>query len=62
VTDGELLQLIRDETRQAEGRVEIDCEKALALASRVGRPPRDIGKLCNAHGIRIVACQLGCFP
>jgi hypothetical protein len=62
MSDSELLALIRSRTREVPGRVEIDCEAALALAARSGRSPGEIGKLCNDNAIRICACQLGCFP
>ena len=42
--------------------LELGCETALALAARSGRAPGEIGKLCDDNGIRICACQLGCFP
>ena len=42
-----------------EGR--LPCEKALELAQELGVHPMEIGKTCNSLGIKIVACQLGCF-
>ncbi|MBM3318038.1 MAG: hypothetical protein FJY75_09325 [Candidatus Eisenbacteria bacterium] len=39
----------------------LPCRAALALAAELGVSPARIGKVCNAHGIRIVDCQLGCF-
>jgi hypothetical protein len=62
MTDEELTALIRHETARTDGRVELRCEIALALAARSGRAPGEIGKLCDDNGIRICACQLGCFP
>jgi hypothetical protein len=62
MTDAELLALIQREARENDGQVELDCEAALALAARTGHAPAKIGKLCNDTGIRIRACQLGCFP
>ncbi len=62
MTEAEILQEIKLEAREVGGRVELDCEKALALAARSAAAPAVVGRLCNEHGIRIVACQLGCFP
>jgi len=37
------------------------CRDALAAAARLGVTPARIGHICDAHDIRIVDCQLGCF-
>jgi len=42
-----------------EGR--LPCEEALALARKLNIRPIEVGKACNILGIKIVACQLGCF-
>jgi len=39
----------------------LSCERALELAQELGVHPVEIGKTCNNLGIKIVACQLGCF-
>jgi len=39
----------------------IACAAALALAARLGVPPREVGAAADRAGIRISACQLGCF-
>jgi hypothetical protein len=62
MTDEEMLVLLRREVREVNGRVLLDCETALALATKYGLAPGDVGRLCNEKGIRITACQLGCFP
>lgn len=60
------LQEVRDAVRDAasvEGeKLRLSCEDALALADRLGVPPGLVGEACNAEGIRIRRCQLGCFP
>ncbi|MHC4714881.1 MAG: hypothetical protein ACYTAN_16685 [Planctomycetota bacterium] len=43
----------------ADGRV--PCKGALALAVRLDVEPREVGAAANELGIKIVACQLGCF-
>lgn len=39
----------------------IACAAALALAARLGVSPRAVGTAADRIGIRIGACQLGCF-
>ena len=39
----------------------LSCEKAHELSASLGVPLREIGALCNELGIKISACQLGCF-
>lgn len=40
----------------------LPCEKAFAIARRFKIQVREVGDLCEAAGIRITDCQLGCFP
>jgi len=40
---------------------EIACAQALALAEELGVSPIAVGATCNALGIKIRNCQLGCF-
>ena len=54
-------QIVQAVQREAEdGR--IPCERALALARTLGVSPEKMGRECNEAGIKIVRCQLGCFP
>jgi len=39
----------------------ISCSQARKLAERLGVPPQMIGKVCDELGIKIYACELGCF-
>ncbi len=39
----------------------LTCEKAHVLAKELNVPLRELGALCNELGIKIAACQLGCF-
>ncbi len=45
---------------EAEG-LKLPCKKAFGIASEVNCSIGDVGKKCNETGIKIVACQLGCF-
>ena len=38
------------------------CSQALAIAANLGITPKKVGDKLNDMNIKIVACQLGCFP
>lgn len=40
----------------------IPCRKALQIAGEENVTPKAIGKMLNENKIKIVTCQLGCFP
>ena len=40
---------------------EIKCPQAFAVAEKYGITKSDLADYCNSHGIKIRACQLGCF-
>jgi hypothetical protein len=56
-TDQEILEAIRPLVKSGR----IACKDALESARALKVPPARIGRICNAEGIRIVNCQLGCF-
>jgi hypothetical protein len=56
--DQELRAAIRELTAESKA----PCKALLDLAARSGRPPAEIGRLCNEMDIKVRACQLGCFP
>ena len=37
------------------------CKRAFELAEELGVPIREVGKAANDAGVKIAACQLGCF-
>jgi alanyl-tRNA synthetase len=39
----------------------ISCKKAFEIAESLGVPVRNVGDVIDELGIKIVACQLGCF-
>lgn len=39
----------------------ITCTAARRLAEELGVPARTVGEACNVLGIKITACELGCF-
>jgi hypothetical protein len=40
---------------------EIKCPEAFAIAEKYGIDKMDIARYCNTRGVKIRACQLGCF-
>ena len=52
---------LREAIREISKDGKVTCERLLELADRTGSSPADVGRLCNETGIRIRACQLGCF-
>ena len=55
--DSRVREAVRE--RSSEGR--LSCASALALAEELRVAPLEVGKAANELGIKIVACQLGCF-
>lgn len=47
--------------RRAAPEKRITCARAHELAAELGVPVRVIGAACDALGIKIRECQLGCF-
>jgi len=50
-------ELIKE--RSKEGK--ITCAKAHEIAHEAGFPPREIGRLLDEMGIKVIECQLGLF-
>ena len=40
---------------------DIKCPEAFAIADKYGVSKTEIARYCNTHGVKIRACQLGCF-
>jgi hypothetical protein len=57
MTDEEILAALGPDVDEAR----LACRAALAAAARLGVGAARIGRICDAHDIRIVDCQLGCF-
>ena len=52
---------IRDAVMEASSEGRITCSAALAVAEKLGGAPALVGNAANELGIKIKACQLGCF-
>jgi len=52
---------LRELLKEAAPEGRISCARAWELAEELGVDKKLVGKICNELGIRIKACQLGCF-
>lgn len=50
----------REVERKAQGG-RISCREARALAEELGVDYREVGRACDELGVKIHACELGCF-
>ncbi len=57
----EQAKLLREKIAAAALEQKLPCKTAFALAAEAGCKPAEVGRLCNEDGIKVVACQLGCF-
>ncbi len=57
----QLVRVVVEACDEQNGRKTLSCARALGLAKKHGVKPAEIGDVCNANGIKIVDCQLGCF-
>lgn len=53
--------IVRETAFEVNGKKRIRCETAFRLAEENGVTPGEVGDICNRAGVKIVACQLGCF-
>jgi hypothetical protein len=54
-------QKVRSAFEKEGIRKEIQCPEAFAISEKYGISKSDIAQFCNTHGVKIRACQLGCF-
>ncbi|MGD2294365.1 MAG: hypothetical protein PVF22_00840 [Candidatus Aminicenantes bacterium] len=58
----EKINIIRETAVSIDGKLKLPCKKAFQLAEAHNFSLKEIGDICNAEGIKIINCQLGCFP
>ena len=54
----QIVQKIKSHTKDNK----ISCKQAMKIAEEEEIPTRDIGEMLNEMKIKIMGCQLGCFP
>jgi len=53
--------LVLEAASRSDGKKTLSCAQAFRIHREHGVALKDIGRMCNENGIRICACQLGCF-
>ncbi len=61
MTQDELAQNVLKHATRANGLKKLSCHRAHVLAEDLSVSLKAIGSVCEAEGIKIVNCQLGCF-
>jgi len=56
-----LVSAVLDAAFERDGKKQLECARALALAKKYGVKPIEIGTICDEQKVKIVDCQLGCF-
>ncbi|MBN1277387.1 MAG: hypothetical protein JXA35_07820 [Deltaproteobacteria bacterium] len=54
--------LIIEKVKSREKDGKIACKQALRIAEETGIPSGELGALLNDLKIKVMGCQLGCFP
>ena len=54
----DLIKKIKTKIREDK----IPCKQALKIAEEEGIPPKILGEILNEEKIKIIHCQLACFP
>lgn len=57
----EMTRIVRDRSKEVNGRRTLTCAQAMGLAAELGVEPGQIGRICDQEKIRLGSCQLGCF-
>lgn len=58
----DVINRIKDAVREIDGQGKLTCLRAFQLAEELNVSLKDIGDFCNGEDIKIIHCQLGCFP
>ncbi len=58
----ELAAAVKAAAGEREGRAVLSCSAAFKIAEDLSVPVSVVGKACNETGVKIIHCQLGCFP
>lgn len=61
MVSGNIPRLVQALEKQAGEDQRLACGEAFRIAAELDVPVAEVGRACNELGIRIVACQLGCF-
>lgn len=52
-----VLEAVKESSKDSR----LPCSEAMRLAGRLGVSPAEVGRAADILGVKITACQLGCF-
>ncbi len=55
------MEKVIDRVKQEAVDRRLPCKRAFEIAEELGVPPRRVGEAADEAGVKITACQLGCF-
>ena len=58
----EVIDILRKAAVDVDGKLKLPCGRAFRIAEDHSLTLKEIGDICNSEGIKIINCQLGCFP
>ena len=53
---------LHDEILNISQNGKIDCAQAFQIARKLSITPKEVGAKIDELGLKIISCQLGCFP
>ncbi len=59
--DEKIIEAVKKAAVGEAGEKKISCKRLFTIAEETGTKHSVLGKTCDREGIRITACQLGCF-
>ena len=57
-----VIDILRKAAVDVDGKLKLPCRRAFQIADDHGLTLKEIGEICNSEGIKIINCQLDCFP
>ena len=57
-----LTEVVKRAAAERDGRLTLCCSDAFRIVAEHQATLADVGRICNENKIKIVQCQLGCFP
>ena len=58
----ELIEAVLEHSQEKDGKKKLTCSEAFKLAREFQVAPIEVGRICDHQKIKILKCQLGCFP
>ncbi len=58
----DITKRIKEAAAEIDGKEKLTCKEVFQLAEELKLSLKEIGDICNDEYIKIIHCQLGCFP